>query len=221
MEVIEHVADPRRYLRDCTALLAPGGLMVVATLNRTLKALALAKIGAEYILRWLPRDTHDWRKFLTPEEMRGFLDGEAVDRRGAVRGDVQPAQRPLDTLRRRERELHHDGDAAGGRRLAARSAQRDARHVRRRAGDRIAPVAGRGLPVETQARVPGTVVAAGEPAPVGRKRQQHQRLCPMAPARWATEVSTVTTASRLRMMAAVSAKSRISGPRFNSGADPQ
>lgn len=78
MEVIEHVADPRRFLRDCAAMLRPGGLMIVATLNRTLKAFALAKVGAEYVLRWLPAGTHDWSKFLKPEELRGFLAGEAV-----------------------------------------------------------------------------------------------------------------------------------------------
>jgi 2-polyprenyl-6-hydroxyphenyl methylase/3-demethylubiquinone-9 3-methyltransferase len=78
MEVIEHVAEPGPYLRDCARLLAPGGLMVVATLNRTLKALALAKVGAEYVLRWLPAGTHDWKKFLKPEELRGFLAGEPV-----------------------------------------------------------------------------------------------------------------------------------------------
>ena len=73
MEVIEHVADPGQFLCDCATLLAPGGLMVVATLNRTLKAFALAKLGAEYVLRWLPAGTHDWSKFLKPEELRGFL----------------------------------------------------------------------------------------------------------------------------------------------------
>ena len=78
MEVIEHVADPAEYLRTCAKLLKPGGLMIVATLNRTMKALALAKIGAEYVLRWLPAGTHDWSKFLKPEELRGFLDGEPV-----------------------------------------------------------------------------------------------------------------------------------------------
>jgi len=76
MEVIEHVADPGAYLRDTARLLAPGGLMIVATLNRTLKALALGKIGAEYVLRWLPAGTHDWRRFLRPEEIRSFLAGE-------------------------------------------------------------------------------------------------------------------------------------------------
>jgi len=73
MEVIEHVADPGQFLRDCAAMLRPGGLMIVATLNRTLKAFALAKVGAEYVLRWLPAGTHDWSKFLKPEELRGFL----------------------------------------------------------------------------------------------------------------------------------------------------
>ena len=73
MEVIEHVADPGDYLRDCARLLKPGGLMIVATLNRTLKALALAKIGAEYVLRWIPPGTHDWSKFLKPGEIRDFL----------------------------------------------------------------------------------------------------------------------------------------------------
>jgi 2-polyprenyl-6-hydroxyphenyl methylase / 3-demethylubiquinone-9 3-methyltransferase len=78
MEVIEHVADPGQFLRDCAAMLSPRGLMVVATLNRTLKAFALAKLGAEYVLRWLPAGTHDWSKFLKPEELRGFLAGEPV-----------------------------------------------------------------------------------------------------------------------------------------------
>ncbi|WP_395671606.1 bifunctional 2-polyprenyl-6-hydroxyphenol methylase/3-demethylubiquinol 3-O-methyltransferase UbiG [Phenylobacterium sp.] len=78
MEVIEHVADPAEFARTCAKMLAPGGLMIVATLNRTLKALALAKIGAEYVLRWVPAGTHDWRKFLKPDEIRGFLAGEDV-----------------------------------------------------------------------------------------------------------------------------------------------
>ena len=75
MEVIEHVAEPGAFLRDTAAMLKPGGLMIVATLNRTLKALALAKIGAEYVLRWMPAGTHDWNKFLKPEELRSYLQG--------------------------------------------------------------------------------------------------------------------------------------------------
>ncbi len=78
MEVIEHVADPTQFLRDCARLLAPGGLMVVATLNRTAKAMALAVVGAEHVLRWLPVGTHDWSKFIKPEELTAWLEGEHV-----------------------------------------------------------------------------------------------------------------------------------------------
>jgi 2-polyprenyl-6-hydroxyphenyl methylase/3-demethylubiquinone-9 3-methyltransferase len=82
MEVIEHVADPGVFLRDCTRLLNPGGLMILATLNRTFASLALAKVGAEYVLRWLPAGTHDWRKFLKPGEIRDFLAGEGLSVEG-------------------------------------------------------------------------------------------------------------------------------------------
>jgi 2-polyprenyl-6-hydroxyphenyl methylase / 3-demethylubiquinone-9 3-methyltransferase len=74
MEVVEHVADLRAYLRACTKLVKPGGLMIVATLNKTLKSLALAKIGAEYVLRWLPAGTHDWNRFVAPAELRRMLE---------------------------------------------------------------------------------------------------------------------------------------------------
>lgn len=79
MEVIEHVDDPQFFMQACAALLKPGGLMFVATLNRTIKSLALAKFGAEYVLRWLPAGTHDWRKFVKPSEMSGFLRGAGLD----------------------------------------------------------------------------------------------------------------------------------------------
>ena len=91
MEVIEHVADPATYLRTCGRLLAPGGLMIVATLNRTLKAFALAKVGAEYILRWVPAGTHDWTKFLRPDELRSFLTDQAL----ALQGPFGVAYNPL------------------------------------------------------------------------------------------------------------------------------
>jgi 2-polyprenyl-6-hydroxyphenyl methylase/3-demethylubiquinone-9 3-methyltransferase len=74
MEVVEHVTDPGAFLRDCANLAAPGGLMIVATLNRTLRSLALGKIAAEYLLRWLPAGTHDWRKFVRPDEIRAHLE---------------------------------------------------------------------------------------------------------------------------------------------------
>jgi 2-polyprenyl-6-hydroxyphenyl methylase/3-demethylubiquinone-9 3-methyltransferase len=74
MEVVEHVADLSSYLVSCAKLIKPGGLMFVATLNKTLKSLALAKIGAEYILGWLPRGTHDWSRFIEPAKLRAMLE---------------------------------------------------------------------------------------------------------------------------------------------------
>jgi 2-polyprenyl-6-hydroxyphenyl methylase/3-demethylubiquinone-9 3-methyltransferase len=79
MEVIEHVSDRDAFLEACAAMLKPGGLMIVATLNRTMKALGLAVIGAEYVLGWLPRGTHDWSKFVTPDEMREGLIQAGLD----------------------------------------------------------------------------------------------------------------------------------------------
>jgi len=78
MEVIEHVADPEAFVRACSRLVKPGGLMIVATLNRTLKALALGKVAAEYVLRWVPAGTHDWRQFIRPDELRRMLSHEPV-----------------------------------------------------------------------------------------------------------------------------------------------
>lgn len=74
MEVVEHVADVAAYLKACTALVKPGGITVVATLNKTLKSLALAKFGAEYVLNWLPRGTHDWNRFIPPAELKAALE---------------------------------------------------------------------------------------------------------------------------------------------------
>jgi 2-polyprenyl-6-hydroxyphenyl methylase/3-demethylubiquinone-9 3-methyltransferase len=79
MEVIEHVADPGAFARTCAQMLAPGGVMIIATLNRTLKSLALAKIGAEHILRWLPIGTHNWNQFLKPEEIQGYFSGSELE----------------------------------------------------------------------------------------------------------------------------------------------
>lgn len=78
LEVIEHVADPEAFVRACSRLVKPGGMLIVATLNRTLKSLALGKIAAEYVLRWVPAGTHDWRQFLKPDEIRLMLSQEPV-----------------------------------------------------------------------------------------------------------------------------------------------
>ena len=85
LEVVEHVENPAAFLETCAGLVRPGGLTVVATLNRTTKAFALAIVGAEYVLRWLPRGTHEWSKFLKPEEVERPLTSaglEVFDRRG-------------------------------------------------------------------------------------------------------------------------------------------
>jgi 2-polyprenyl-6-hydroxyphenyl methylase/3-demethylubiquinone-9 3-methyltransferase len=90
MEVVEHVTEPGVFLRDCAYLTAPGGLMIVATLNRTLKSLALGKIAAEYLLRWLPAGTHDWRKFVRPGEIRAHLDGSGLSIEGPYGARLDP-----------------------------------------------------------------------------------------------------------------------------------
>ena len=73
MEVVEHVDNVPLYMKSCADLVAPGGLIFTATINRTLRALGLAIFGAEYVLRWLPRGTHSYEKFLTPDEIRALL----------------------------------------------------------------------------------------------------------------------------------------------------
>ncbi|MBB6252492.1 bifunctional 2-polyprenyl-6-hydroxyphenol methylase/3-demethylubiquinol 3-O-methyltransferase UbiG [Nitrospirillum iridis] len=73
LEVVEHVADVPLFLESLAALMKPEGLLVMATLNRTPKSYLMAIIGAEYVLRWLPRGTHDWRKFLKPSELAAGL----------------------------------------------------------------------------------------------------------------------------------------------------
>jgi 2-polyprenyl-6-hydroxyphenyl methylase/3-demethylubiquinone-9 3-methyltransferase len=73
LEIVEHVADVPFFLAECAKMVRPGGLMIVSTLNRTAKAFALAVVGAEYVLGWLPRGTHDWKKFVRPAELEAAL----------------------------------------------------------------------------------------------------------------------------------------------------
>ena len=87
MEVVEHVADPLAYLTACQQLLKPGGLMICSTLNRNPKSYLMAIIGAEYVMRWLPKGTHEWQKFITPDELYGLIRQaglDPVDRKGFV-----------------------------------------------------------------------------------------------------------------------------------------
>jgi len=82
MEVVEHVTDVKLFVRRCAEMVKPGGLMIAATLNRTLKAFALAIVGAEYVLRWLPRGTHQWDKFVTPKELEAAMQAGGLNRIG-------------------------------------------------------------------------------------------------------------------------------------------
>ena len=87
MEVVEHVAGPPTYLLACQKLLKPGGLHICSTLNRNPKSFLFAIIGAEWVMRWLPKGTHDWNKFITPDELFAFLTEAGllpVDRKGFV-----------------------------------------------------------------------------------------------------------------------------------------
>jgi 2-polyprenyl-6-hydroxyphenyl methylase/3-demethylubiquinone-9 3-methyltransferase len=79
MEVVEHVADMALFVSTCAAMVKPGGLMIAATLNRTLKSFALAIVGAEYVLRWLPRGTHQWDKFVTPRELESAIENSGLN----------------------------------------------------------------------------------------------------------------------------------------------
>lgn len=78
MEVVEHVVDVGAFLARCTALMKPNGIMVVSTLNRNWKSFALAIVGAEYVLRWLPPGTHSWNKFVTPAELARHLENNGL-----------------------------------------------------------------------------------------------------------------------------------------------
>jgi 2-polyprenyl-6-hydroxyphenyl methylase/3-demethylubiquinone-9 3-methyltransferase len=87
MEVVEHVADVKLFVARCAEMVKPGGLMIAATINRTMKSFALAIVGAEYVLRWLPRGTHSWDKFVTPDELEIAMERAGIrttDERGVI-----------------------------------------------------------------------------------------------------------------------------------------
>ncbi|TKW66723.1 MAG: bifunctional 2-polyprenyl-6-hydroxyphenol methylase/3-demethylubiquinol 3-O-methyltransferase UbiG [Paracoccus denitrificans] len=85
MEIVEHVADPPGFVQSCHDLLKPGGLLVMSTLNRTMRSFGAAIIGAEWVMRWLPKGTHEWSRFITPDELASMMESSGlrvVDRKG-------------------------------------------------------------------------------------------------------------------------------------------
>jgi len=93
LEIVEHVADVELFLRSCSRLVKPGGLLFLSTLSRTAKAWMLAIAGDEYILGWLPRGTHDWKKFLKPSEVVRGLEAGGIDTREIVGVVYNPLSR--------------------------------------------------------------------------------------------------------------------------------
>ena len=93
MEVVEHVDDLEYFMTLCNAAVAPGGLEIVATLNRNLKSFLFAIVGAEYVLGWLPKGTHDWRKFVTPKELRALLSQNGMKAFKSAGVSVNPVTR--------------------------------------------------------------------------------------------------------------------------------
>ncbi len=92
-EVVEHVADPGQLMKECSALVKPGGFMIVATLNRTMRSFALAIVGAEYVLNWLPKGTHDWRRFLRPDQIRAMIRRHGLRTREVMGMSYNPIAR--------------------------------------------------------------------------------------------------------------------------------
>lgn len=87
LEIVEHVADPQQFLTTCARLLRPGGVLIASTLNRTPQSFAAAIVGAEWVMRWLPRGTHAWSRFIRPDELAGMFEAagvRVVDRAGMV-----------------------------------------------------------------------------------------------------------------------------------------
>jgi len=87
LEIVEHVAEPSEFIATCRDLVRPGGMLIQSTLNRTARSFGAAIIGAEWVMRWLPKGTHDWRRFITPEELAAMTEAtglDVVDRCGMV-----------------------------------------------------------------------------------------------------------------------------------------
>jgi len=106
LEIVEHVADVPLFLKSCGRLVKPGGLLFLSTLNRTAKAWALAIAGGEYILRWLPRGTHDWKKFLKPSEVVNGLSAGGIEAQEIVGVVYSPLSREW-SLHQRDLDVNY------------------------------------------------------------------------------------------------------------------
>ncbi len=95
MEVVEHVADLPSFLRACNDLVTPGGVQIIATINRNPLSWVVAIVGAEYILGWLPKGTHQWRRFRTPDELRRRLDADGLEVIASTGVRVNPFNRRM------------------------------------------------------------------------------------------------------------------------------
>jgi 2-polyprenyl-6-hydroxyphenyl methylase/3-demethylubiquinone-9 3-methyltransferase len=119
LEIVEHVADVDLFLQSCGQLVKPDGLLFLSTLNRTAKAWALAVVGAEYLLRWLPRGTHDWRRFLKPSEVVRGLGAGGITAQEIVGVVYSPLSRTW-SLNKGDLDVNYMlyGNKAGGLRSA-------------------------------------------------------------------------------------------------------
>jgi 2-polyprenyl-6-hydroxyphenyl methylase / 3-demethylubiquinone-9 3-methyltransferase len=106
LEIVEHVADVDLFLRSCGRMVKPGGLLFLSTLNRTAKAWALAIAGAEYVLGWLPRGTHDWKKFLKPSEVVNGLRSGGIEAEEIVGVVYSPLSRAW-SLNKRDLDVNY------------------------------------------------------------------------------------------------------------------
>jgi 2-polyprenyl-6-hydroxyphenyl methylase/3-demethylubiquinone-9 3-methyltransferase len=100
MEVVEHVADLPLFMSACSQLVKPGGMMFIATINRTLLSWLFAIVGAEYVLGWLPRGTHSWRKFVQPAELEQLLSRSGLQIKVASGVKINPFTRRFSLSKR-------------------------------------------------------------------------------------------------------------------------
>ncbi len=183
MEVVEHVTDVAAFVQTCASMVKPGGLMIAATFNRTLKSFALAIVGAEYVLRWLPRGTHQWDKFVTPNELETRVRARrpAGDRR--ARRDLQSVRRPLAIVVRHGRELH----AGGGRDLRKKENRHDPRTGRIQFAEGLEPPTGGRRGAQRHPEMARQQGIAAQAFPARARRQDRRRRLYLAVGRGGAE----------------------------------